>query len=170
MNRIEPQKRGRHRLQFEVTDLTGGFVSQAATYTVEEKFAEDVQNMELVQGMWQKRKGFNYSGSYFPVLNMPGTAKGMHVFNKREHMHVLAVYGNTLYTTYQMTQSDGGKVLYNRVPNTDRIRFADFDDNCYIAHGKGSVLKFDGNSVTETNSPSGNVLAVYNNRDRKSVV
>lgn len=165
MNRLEAQKRGRHRLQFEVTDLTGGFVSQTATFAIDEKFVEDVQNMELVQGMWQKRKGFNYVGSYFPVVNTPNTAKGMHVFNQREHMYVLSVYGSILYSTYQLSKNNSGKVLYNRIPNSvSRVRFADFDNYCYIAHGKGNLLRFNGNSVTEIPSPSGNVLAVYNNR------
>lgn len=164
MNRIEPQKRGRQRLQFELTDLTGGFVSQAATYNIDEKFLEDVQNMELVQGMWQKRKGFSLTGSYAPISPTPGTVKGMHVFNKREHMHVLAVYNNILYDTYQLNHESGGKVVSTRIPITDRVRFADFNNDCYIAHGKGSALKFDGKSVSSTGSPSGSVLSVYDNR------
>lgn len=163
-NRIEEQKRRRQRLQFEVNDLTGGFVTQAATYNINEKFLDEVKNMEIVQGMWQKRKGYSFVGSYAPVTPDPGKAKGMHVFNRREHMHVLAAYDNILYDTYQVYREGGGKIIYNRLPMTSRVRFADFGDNCYIAHGKGSVLKFNGSAVTETNSPSGDVVAVYDNR------
>ena len=54
VNRISPQQRSRQRLQFEVNDLAGGFVTQAASYRIDSRFVEDVQNMELVQGMWQK--------------------------------------------------------------------------------------------------------------------
>ncbi|PWA11068.1 hypothetical protein DCC39_10240 [Pueribacillus theae] len=163
-NRIEAQNRGRHRLQFEVNDLTGGFVTQAATYNIEDKYLDDILNMEIVQGMWQKRKGYTYSGSFTPVTNTPGKSKGMHVFNQREHLHVLSAYGTALYDTYQLSQTDGGKRIYNNLPPSGRIRFADFEGDCYIAHGKGSILKFNGKSVTETFSPSGDVLAVYGNR------
>lgn len=163
-NQLRSEQRRRTRREFEVDDLSGGFVSQAATYNIDERFLADSQNMELIQGMWQKRKGFHLSGSFAGVAPAKNTNKGFHVCNLQGNLHILGVYGNTLYDTYLFTKDAGGKIISNTLPTVERFRFADFHNACYIAHGKDSIFKFDGNDLTETNSPPGNILAVYDNR------
>lgn len=164
MNRIDFTDRTRKKLQLEVNDLSGGFVSQAASYQIDERFLVDVQNMELVQGLWQKRKGFHLSGSFSAIAPNPGTNKGVHVFMTQSHMHVLSVYGNKLYDTYQLTQQNAAKMVTSSFPITQRVRFADFRNDCYIAHGQGSLYKYDGDKLTTLHTLTGNIIASYDNR------
>lgn len=164
VNRISSQQRSRQRLQFEVNDLAGGFVTQAASYRIDSRFVEDVQNMELVQGMWQKRKGFHLAGSFAPIISNEGTCKGMHVFNLQGNLHILGAYRNILYDTYQVTKHDSGRVLTSYLPTTKRVRFTDFRNKCYIAHGQDGILMFDGDKIQEMPSPAGSIIATYDNR------
>lgn len=163
-NRIGPEQRGRQRLQMEVDDLSGGFVSQVANYRIDPRFLADVQNMELVQGMWQKRKGFHLAGSFAPIVAAPGTCKGLHIFNKQGNLHLLGAYGNILYDTYQVTKRDFGKVVTSSLPIVKRVRFADFRNDCYIAHGQDSLLRFNGDEVSKVPSPAGSIIASYDQR------
>src|SRR5690625_4524234 len=116
MNRLHQTSRNRQKLQFEVSDLTGGFVSQAASYKINEKFVEDIQNMELIQGMWQTRKGFNQSGTYTTIDPRPGTIRGAHLYNDQGNVHLLVVSEEDLYTSKNLTGDNRGKVFSKRIP------------------------------------------------------
>lgn len=163
-NLISPRDRSRQQLQLEISDLSGGFVALAATYGLDERFVEDLQNMELVQGMWQKRKGYHLSGSFAGVQAEPNTARGLHAFYKQGSLHILGVYGSELYSTYQMTSDGEGRLLVSNFQGFSSVRFADFRDNCYIANGRESLYRYDGNAATRIRSPVGSILAAYDNR------
>src|SRR5690625_761573 len=163
-NVIKAAERRRQKLQFEVTDLSGGFVSQHSSYNVKENYLEDVQNMEIVQGMWQKRKGYNLSGQYTAIVSTPGAVRGAHVYNSQDSLNVLVVSNNNLYVTKSLTSTGYHKLFSGRVPSSPKVSFVDYQDDCYIASGRGKVLKYDGNSLTEVPSPQGDILASYDNR------
>lgn len=163
-NRIGPRDRTRQELQLEITDLSGGFVSQAATYGLDERFLEDIQNMELVQGLWQQRKGYHRTGSFVGVGSSPNTARGLHVWYKQGNLHILGAYGQNLYDTYQATSDNRGKLIANDLSGSHPVRFADFHDACYIVNGRDRLRRYDGSSVTFVPAPIGSLLAVYDNR------
>mgnify|MGYP001222637522 CR=1 FL=1 len=163
-NRIAPRDRARYDLQLELTDLSGGFVSQAATYSLDERFLEDVQNMELVQGMWQQRKGYHLSGSFAGVGSQAYTARGLHVFYKQGSLHILGAFGQDLYDTYQATSDGKGKLVASDITGSNPVRFADFKEDCFFVNGRDSLRRYDGNSVTNVAAPVGSLLAVYDNR------
>lgn len=163
-NNISLNTRIRQNLQLEITDLSGGFVAMAATYGLSDRFLEDVQNMELVQGMWQKRKGFHRTGSFLGVASAPNTARGLHVFDYQGSLHILGVYQSNLYRTYQVTTDGRGQLLSSNIGGYGPARFVDFRNRCYIADGAGGLHRYDGNRVDRISSPRGTVPAVYDNR------
>lgn len=163
-NNIGPSNRQRQRLQLELSDLSGGFVSHAASYNIDERFLIDIQNMELVHGMWQKRRGFHLSGSFFGIANSPNSAKGLHVFNQQGNLHLLGAFEGNLYDTYYITKENAGKLIASGFPTTRRIRFTDFRNQCYFTHGQDKMMKYDGYKVTYIDTPVGHVLATYDNR------
>lgn len=163
-NTIRARQRGISRLEFVVNDFAGGFVSQAATYNIRERYLADIQNMELVQGMWQKRKGYTLVGSFTGVGSTPHTNKGMHIFNSQGNFHLLAVYDTSLYDTYLITKENGGKRVTPYLPETERFRFADFRNYVYIATGQTGLLKYDGNQIKEVASPVGSLVTIFDNR------
>lgn len=163
-NRIIPTDRSRRKLQFEINDLSGGFVSQAATRNISERFLEDIQNMELVQGMWQKRKGYHQSGTFTEIDPVPGRIRGAHVFSDQGNMHVLVVANEDLYVTDRLTGINDSKVFGNSVPFSKYVSFTDFRNACYIAHGEGRILRFNGHNIKSIPSPHGDLIATYDNR------
>lgn len=163
-NRISPSERRRQKLQFEVSDLAGGFVSQAATYRLDERYLTDVQNMELVQGMWQKRKGFHQSGSYTDIHPRPDTIRGAHMLSIQGNNHLLIVSDENLYVAQRLTGDAHSKLFPREVPLSTHVSFTDFRNECFIGHGQGNILRYDGSKVREVHSPNGSILASYDNR------
>jgi hypothetical protein len=163
-NSLRETNRARQKLEFEVTDLTGGFVSQYSTYNVPDTYLENIQNMELVQGMWQKRKGYSQSGSYTTVEPTPGTVRGAHIYKNMNSFNLLVVSNKNLYVTNSLTSSGYKKLFDGEIPHSPYVSFADYKNDCYIAHGQGRVKKFNGYSLKEIPSPHGSIIAAYDNR------
>ena len=163
-NTIRAPQRGVSRQEFIVNDLSGGFVAQAASRSLDPRYLSDVQNMELVQGMWQKRKGYSFIGSFNGVGPTPRTLKGLHIYNAQGNFHLLGVYDRSLYDTYQVTKDGAGKVVTNTLPVARRYRFADFRNNVYIANGETGLMRYDGNKLKTLATPIGSLLVAYDNR------
>lgn len=163
-NSLRVEARDRRRLEMEINDLAGGFISQAATYNIDTRYLSDIQNMELVQGMWQKRKGYHLSGSFQGIEQKINTNRGLHVFNLQGNLHVLGIYGTAMYDTYQITKSTGGKIISRELPDVQKFRFQDFRNHCYLAHGNDGILKYDGNALTPIDSPPGNIISSFDGR------
>lgn len=163
-NRILPSDRTRHKLQIEVNDLSGGFVSQAATYNIDNRFLPDIQNMEFVQGMWQKRKGYHHSGTYTTIDPVPDRVRGAHMFSVEGNLRLLVVSEQDLYASKQLTGNNSGTVFGDRIPPSKHVSFTDFRNECYIAHGEGDILCYNGATLRDVHSPNGNILATYDNR------
>lgn len=163
-NQIRQTQRTRQKLEFNVNDFTGGFVSQHSSYNVQEQYLEDVKNMEIIQSMWQKRKGYTLSGMYTAIDNREGTVRGAHVFNKQDSFNLLVVSNENLYVTKSLTGNTHNKLFNGEIPNSGQISFTDFRDDCYIAYGKGRIKKFNGTKVTDVPSPQGDILTSYDNR------
>src|SRR5690606_6097375 len=148
-NRISAYTRQRQRLVLEASDFSGGFFPQLTDYDMNTRFVRDIQNMELVNGFWQKRKGFHLAGEFDSVRSTPNTAKGLFVFNQLGTTHILGVFNNDLYVKRHFSGSNYGRKVYSKVHEIRRVRFTEYRSNCYIAHGKENLLKYDGDDVYE---------------------
>lgn len=163
-NRIQGYNKQRQKLQLEITDLSGGFSSLITDYDMDARFLKDVQNMEFVNGMWQKRKGFHQVSTLTNTSWRPKKTRGLFAFNQQGVTHVVGVFDDTLIAKNRFIGSGTRSLTYGPIPGSERVRFAEFRNNCYIACGVDKLRRYDGHSVHGVPSPAASLLAAYDNR------
>lgn len=165
-NVIERRVRERQQLQLTLDDFTGGLVSSLSSYNLPFKYLEDINNMTLLQGKWQKRLGYHRIGSF--KTSVPASSvRGLYPYYEHGNLHLLAVYGNRLYDKTSLTREGSATLVSDGLPPSNNpVRFVTFNEECYIATGRSGLLRYSGygSSLKELDTLSGSVVAVYDNR------